>query len=286
MFLELTQLSFGAQVLTRYLPRLIWRCVSGPFRFVWIRTRCGRRSALPRRPRAARSFRCKGDDRIKLAAARPITEHAAPYRAAAAPLIRIAPTEVHSHGADRELARARMDHPRAATDCTGEFDRPAAWTHISARTRGMEIMREIEPTRQEILDALPPLLVTVRKYRRVRSSHLMTALGCLAKPANVYIVFAGMILRPTFERAKPQLSRRFTRNSIPQSVVLRPIVGPINVSPNGREHKRRAETSERRCLRPPVHRRAPLPRTRKAAPSMPVHLPYSISPSRLISLRL
>src|SRR5262249_19998341 len=38
--------------------------------------------------------------------------------------------------------------------------------------------------------------------------------------------------------------RRFTRNFIPQSVVLRPFVGPINVSPNGREHERRVETSD------------------------------------------
>ena len=43
-------------------------------------------------------------------------------------------------------------------------------------------MIEREPTSQAIHDVLPPLLVTVQQHRRVRSSDLMTALGCLAKP--------------------------------------------------------------------------------------------------------
>jgi hypothetical protein len=43
-------------------------------------------------------------------------------------------------------------------------------------------MIETEPTSQAILDVLPPLLVTVGQNRRVRSSELMAALGCRAKP--------------------------------------------------------------------------------------------------------
>jgi hypothetical protein len=43
-------------------------------------------------------------------------------------------------------------------------------------------MHETEPTAQAILAALPPLLVTVQRHQRVRSSDLMSALGCSAKP--------------------------------------------------------------------------------------------------------
>jgi hypothetical protein len=80
--------------------------------------------------------------------------------------------------ADGAICRVSLTSPVTSTEQFSK-DCPA---HTKTHTRGAEIMHETEPTSQAILDALPPLLVTVGQHRRVRSSELMAALGCLAKP--------------------------------------------------------------------------------------------------------